>query len=709
MTKKILCFILTVSMILSLAACGKSAETDPVKEVAQNVQPISGKTMTVQYSENYYPFPGGYTVRDVSRIGTKLLLLGAGQGGDILGIADYTSEDLGRVSITAATEISLDAASDSNEALIYDIAAGGDGYFYVLTGNTRENYSGNFAILRYSEDGIFQDKMTINDFPDDTEGGLSIAVGNEGDMVLMGLDYIYFLTWQGVPSNKQTVERASFTSAVTTSMGIVLSIYNFTLDASPFFLVDSKTGNMSRLNITNPVNPAEDVDGFKLVWGGSNAPCQGLNGEFVSNSVDSFVLFDFENDHYDEILQWGLVEHNLGAACRLSETSFVCVSPDSDAMVVTGMEVVPYVEKTTVNVALVGIEAGSAISEMNASNQNYDYQVTEYRADEVERFQTELSAGKAYDLVLFGDSLNTSSDYFDDLYPYIDSDSSLSRDSFLPNLLESTSFNGELHQLWNCVAINSLVGNASYVGDGKGITPTDCLRIVNENEQIKAVFDTFMSKESILSILANVGINICVDEEAGTCHFDDAVFSELLTLCNSAAFEGRNDQPLEPDEYILNPAFLTCPIVDTFNPLTNDRSVFVGFPNGGDGLHYYGPAPATITMAIPKTSQNKDGAWAFIREQLSVNKQLNIMIGQGIPSNYEAAKRLAEEISTEDGKIAFYDLLNRTTFSQAFIDDGLREIIVSSGMSYLAGDKTLEETVSLIQSRASIYVAEQYG
>lgn len=543
-------------------------------------------------------------MKDVSRLGNKLLLSAAGDE-NRLGIADYTVADSGRVSVSAAELVALDAPNDTNEAVIYDIAAGGDRLFYVLTGNAPDSNSGDFTVLRYSPEGAFQEKMTITGFAEDAEAGFSIAADANGSMVLMGDNYVYSLPWQGAPANRQTVERAYFTCAASTSGGIVLSIHNIALDASPFFSIDPESGSMSRLTITNPVNPAEDVEGFKLVWGGSYSLCQGLNGEFISSS------------------------------------------------------------------------------------------------------------GKSYDLVLFGDNLNTASAYFDDLYPYIDADPELSRASFLPNLLESSAVNGELHQLWDQTAVNSLVGKRAYVGDGKWLTPADYLRIAEENEQVVSVFDSFMTREELLAYIARISISTFVDKENGTCSFDSKVFADLLGWCREmgqgiAANSG--EVFYEPEEYILNPAFLTTPIEDTYIESWGDYEVYVGFPNGAMGYHYYSAFPGFgLSMAIPANSQNKDGAWAFIRERLSLDAQLNLGTVSALPVSYEALKRLAEASSTEAGQSALYELLERTRYAETYADSELQNIIVSDGLGFVNGDKSVEETVHTIQSKASIYVAERYG
>ena len=701
-------------MFCQLVGCTSQSEPSTAEQQARtNLVSDSVKTMSSQYSENYYPFPGGYIVRDVSRIENRILISGAGVEGSILGIADYIVSDSGRVTITAAQIIKLDAPNEENEAVIYDIAAGGDGLFYVLTGNEWESYAGDFAILRYSTDGTFKDKMTITDFPENTEGGLSLAISANGEMILMGTDYVYSLIWNDTPKNKQTIERTSFTCASTTSKGIVLSIYNRMLDASPFYLMDPETGIMTRLNITNPINPAEDAEGFKMIWGGSMSLCQGLNGEFISNSGDSFILFDFEKDSYQELLRWNYSSMEISSACRLSNDSFLCVVPESDAMLLVGLEEIPYVEKSVVRVALIGVNSDAHIPEMNSKSQNYEYQTISYEDGEAERFLTDLIAGERFDLVIFNDSVNTSSDYFDDLYPYIDADPDMSRDSFLPNLLESTSVHGQLHQIWDQTAISTLAGKHSYVGTGEGLTTSDYLRMVEDNEQILSVFDSFMSNVDLLSYVAQIGISTFVDKENATCYFDSQHFSDLLLWCRdmgNGVQEGSGVESYEPYEYILNPVYLTSPIADTYVENWGDYVSYVGFPNGDTGYHYYSAFSGYgLSMAIPANSQNKDGAWAYIKERISFDSQLDLGDISALPVNYDALKRLAEASSTEEGCNALYELLNKTKYAKTFTDIELENIIISSGQSYINGDKSLAETIELIQSKASIYVAEQYG
>ena len=86
------------------------------------------------------------------------------------------------------------------------------------------------------------------------------------------------------------------------------------------------------------------------------------------------------------------------------------------------------------------------------------------------------------------DMVNTASNVFADLYPYLDADPELGRDSFLPNMLDGLTTNGELHALYNSTEIISLSALEKYVGDGKNLSIDDYRRIIAENDELAAMF-----------------------------------------------------------------------------------------------------------------------------------------------------------------------------------------------------------------------------
>ena len=81
----------------------------------------------------------------------------------------------------------------------------------------------------------------------------------------------------------------------------------------------------------------------------------------------------------------------------------------------------------------------------------------------------------------------------------------------------------------------------------------------------------------------------------------------------------------------------------------------------------------------------------------------------GLAANYYAFRRRAAQELGEDTCAALDALLRDTTAAQSYADAPLYDIIYAGGQSYLSGDKTAEEAAALVQSRASVYMAEKYG
>ncbi len=81
----------------------------------------------------------------------------------------------------------------------------------------------------------------------------------------------------------------------------------------------------------------------------------------------------------------------------------------------------------------------------------------------------------------------------------------------------------------------------------------------------------------------------------------------------------------------------------------------------------------------------------------------------GLAANYDAFRRRAAQELGEDTCAALDALLHSTTAALRYADAPLCTAVASAAASFLSGDKTAEEAAALIQSRASVYMAEKYG
>lgn len=686
--KRILAFVMALCLLFTTGCAGKAPEPTAAPDAAAQPQAAEGRTMDAQYEEEYYPFPGGYFNGDIARIENKLLILGQnGADGFLLGLAGYSQEENGRVSIEPAQIIDM-----SGQGYVNCLTAGADGYFYVQTA-PESGYSAEYTILRYDTQGQLVDSMVIRDWPMD-KYLLDICVTADSKLILIGDNAVALCPWQG-----ESLEFAGIgeglLSCTLTDKGLVVSTFRM-------------AGILDVESLSFQAFPEEKLgDVFSFV------ETQGLAGEYVINNGSQFVLCDPETCDVQELLTWNfqLTSGRLGSCARLTEDSFICSFADQESLLVCGMEQVPYVERQPLNIALVGLW-DNALGDTRELSKTYDIKTVTYGMDEIDRFLTELGAGNTPDLVLFGDGLNTASDRFEDLYPYLDADPELSRDSFLPNLLPALETNGQLHMLWSQTEIISLKARTADVGDGYGLKPADYTRMVAESGKYKTVFEGFMSDTNLLGWISSMSMGTFIDWGAGTCSFDSPEFRELLAWCadmNKDMFEGEiyTGPQYEQSEVLMFLGLVQSPqAVAGMFEMQGEPMTWVGFPNGAGGYSYYDKV-MNAAMAIPRDSQNKEGAWAFIRSRLTLESQLNLGDFGGLPVNVQALERLLEAQTDQETRDKFFALLDQVKYAQTSQDEKLREIIIENGKAFLQGDKPLEDTVKLIQSKAGIYLAER--
>lgn len=706
-------FILPLFCLL-LTSCGSGAEDSGEPDEHK----LAADTETLQfYSETTYPLPGGYAIAGISRLDNCLLLAGNGDNGAALGFTEYSLSDAGRASLSETKIVDL----ENPDMAVYGTAAGGGNYFYVLAGaRNGEAAEGKFSLLCYSQEGELQNSLPLTCGPDASIDG--IQVGDGGEIVLYGVmrgeggytSFVSSFSAQGEPVHTELLDGRFILSSALCTKGIVFS--GVTANGGGFYdLLDAGSGKLTSLDAAAETSM------------GSQSNCQGLDGEYIIDTGKSYLEYDMETGKVRELLR--RLDGTLGtplAACRLGEYAVACYT-GGDAVYLLGMEPAGTGERSVVNVALVDVD-DSILQQMNQSSELYSYRASgSYRSvneGETDRFLTEMITGKAPDLVLIGSnsSINTDSGLFDDLYPYIDTDETLSRDGFIPNLLQTLSCGNELHQLWEAVEIYTLSARVSDVGDGAGLTPADYNRIVEQNPQYQAVFERYVGKNVLLGWISNVGNSAFVDRENASCSFDAPAFRDLLSWCGDVGDdvpEGSSITPYEPSEVVLmleplqNVSFEAGGrrYLSRMERLVGEPCVFVGFPNGGGGFSYY--ENGGISMAIPAQSQHKEGAWALIRERLSAERQMEKdAFGEyacGLPAVDAVMRRRAEaELSGQDAA-KLYALMESIQYADTFSSTPLHTIIREAGEAWLAGDKTLDEAAALIQSRASLWAAEQYG
>ncbi len=698
--KSILALLLAAALLGTLTGCGAPSQEEEPE--------VPG---SLYCSKTVYPFPTDTEIEAVVRSGAHLFLTGKQGEQHLFGRSSYVLSANGEGSVAKAELLTPETEGFETEPIWYGLCADEKENVWLLLGDRDgEGASSRLVLQKYLTSGRYHSSIELRGWSHQTVD--SFSVGPEGEFVLLADDTVTVFSPGGQLLSETEKQGWTLESLFWTEAGVVLSSSrrsreNGSIEAA-YERIDSVSGQLTPWDHPAPETMDTSLQEVRS-RGGRLSPCQGLEGELLFNDGYAIYAIRLEEEGLEKLVVWNR-EQNLNrsseSACRLGSDSFAAVL--NGELVLSWSEPDLRAHAETVRVAVFGAGYELLVQEANNNSSSYRYEAQVFSATDKDRLAAEIAQG-TFDLLLLDSGINTSSSLFLDLYPLLDADPDLSREDFLPHLLESSELHGELHQLWNSVDIFTMAAPEALVPDAHGLTLADCERIVGESEEFFSVWYS-MDREMIAReypvLIANYSLAVFVDKEAGTCRFDSEAFRELLSWC------GRTEPSAEPE----TPPLLSTIIVSGARQLdtmaeTRFPFTITGIPNGEDGLSFYALSTARgqgCAMAIPANSRNREGAWAFIKDLLSEGKQFAVSKSGGMPVLLDVL-RDANENASPHAQEQLMALLECTRWSQLFFDDDLIELIVADCQPFMNGEKSLDETVALIQKRANIYVSERYS
>ena len=395
-----------------------------------------------------------------------------------------------------------------------------------------------------------------------------------------------------------------------------------------------------------------------------------------------------------------------------------------------------------------------AIDEFNKTHTDVQIEVRDYLDAEgngdKNRLLAEMIAGKGPDIIDMGfnrDALTTllpyqrmaRGGYLEDLWPYIENDPELGRDALLEPPLKAAEVEGGLYIAFPSVMINTLVGAEGIVGDRTSWTL----------EELRSAFASMPSDSTILNYLydrrdafiyiSGMSLDNYVDWETGRCSFDSEGFRSLAEFVKGFPEKSPLDE-IDPTDYaammeinkesadrlhggrqMLQQTMIgRLQDIQYLDSIFGGKAAFAGYPveDGSVGSGFY---ISGRSLAMSSTCRNKEAAWDFLR-QIFLPKGTCAQWG-GIPincSDYELSKKCS--VSTTIGDASGYEYVIRAATKEEeqryedlinsidkmeLCDKAVFDIVQESLGPYFAGDRTLDETVALIQNRVTLYINEQ--
>ncbi|MCM1157788.1 MAG: extracellular solute-binding protein [Bacteroidales bacterium] len=371
------------------------------------------------------------------------------------------------------------------------------------------------------------------------------------------------------------------------------------------------------------------------------------------------------------------------------------------------------------------------IKEFNQNSQKYKLKVKEYSQgfDAITKLNTEIIAGNAPDVIIGLQNLPVeqyvAKGVLEDLTPYYEKDSTVSPEELSDSVAEAMKINDRFYYLAAEFGINTLIGSTDIVGEAGGWNMDELKALLREKPGKRLFY--MENKSHMLYAILDGGMNDFIDWNTGECFFDSREFKDILEICNTGQDEETEYSNAEMVSLMREGKILLAEEqvgynqIQIYEELFGGEITFIGYPcedRQGSYFAFY------QQMGIYSRSEVKEGAWEFIRMFMTKKYQEDVL---GIPTredcldnaiqrynrnavetpgffDYESVVIEMEPMS-EKRQNKLKELISHTHKSYSGNTD-LMGIIQEEAEAYFAGDKSIEETVMIIQQRAATYVNE---
>lgn len=380
----------------------------------------------------------------------------------------------------------------------------------------------------------------------------------------------------------------------------------------------------------------------------------------------------------------------------------------------------------------------------NKENKEYQIEFREYvnYEDPYEKMTADIIAGNVPDIIEFSnESIEpyVTKGILEDLTTYFDTDPELDKEDIIPAVWEAMETEGKHYFLSSGFFLRSLIGKTEDVGNSNGWTYEDLEDVLDKKGNGIQLLDVRKQKH-LLELLLETGVNDFIDWDKGTCSFDGAEFPNILQISNEYGKQKKDGDSVElfaqGEQLLLEVGVLNIDEFLMWDEIFGDEISYIGYPNEKRMGNYYS---FLNRIGMYAHSEVKDGAWEFMRRimtkeyqgtpryvnygELPTRQDCFDLEIEAAMATKEYTNEMEQEITprsaqqsiddfeydvkpmTEKQEKKFRELIDNTRRCEQY-DEEVISIIIEEAEPYFAGEKSLEETVNLIQNRVKTYVNE---
>lgn len=379
----------------------------------------------------------------------------------------------------------------------------------------------------------------------------------------------------------------------------------------------------------------------------------------------------------------------------------------------------------------VTMELLDTIVRFNNTDPQYKIEVVPITyADEQERDRVLIKLATRSDLDLLDTSMlpdnALDSGLLANMLPMIDADETISREDFIEPLLKLMTQSGGLYEYTDKFTLLTMTTHADQFPGRDQWTVENIESLIASHPEMDPLWHSY-DRELITTLFCWAATAEFIDRDTATCSFESPAFVHWLELMKALPDGGQYSEEAK----LMNICYdLAANAGHQEKYMMKGDYVVAGFPETrGTGSYFLklgsspnawrGTSGENTRIGILAASSNQAGAWRFVRSLMEGASDVDLRMG--IPVFKESFERaLANRISDDYDKrfqISYMTAENAEELRQQVYsttrlvdtDEGMLRILRDEINRYFGGQVTAEEAAKIIQSRASIYVSEQFG
>lgn len=389
--------------------------------------------------------------------------------------------------------------------------------------------------------------------------------------------------------------------------------------------------------------------------------------------------------------------------------------------------------------------AQKAVNEFNKKNKEYKIEIKDYSEEEEpeQKMATDMIAGNVpdiIDLTYLSPNQYGSKGLLEDLTPYFEKDEEIALDDLLPSVAAVMKTGDKMYYVSPGFSVSTVVGKTEDIGEKDGWTFEEMKALLEKKGNGVRLFGSEY-KTDILSHFSYMFQDF-VDWENGKCSFDSQDFREVLELCN----RGKNDDGeyngdeenkmklVREGKVLFTDGTLSTEKMQVYEQMFGTDISFIGYPNKDKSGSYFS---FQTRLGMYSKSENKEAVWEFLRTFMTKEYQAELDSIVEYPTRQDnfdmvmkektATESYTDELGrriepiqggteyedmmveykplSKEGEKAFRKLVDTTKKSTDF-NDKIESIILEEVNPYFMGEKSLDETIEIIQNRVQTLVNE---